>query len=109
MAKAVFNNKVIAESNDTVEVDRRLYFPESVVDKSALIPSDYRTHCPWKGDAHYYDIEVNGKKQIRAAFYYPEPSEEARHIKGRIAFNFGVDVHTDKDAGTTSSEQAWYK
>lgn len=109
MVKALFNNKVIAQSNNTIVVDRKHYFPAESVNQEILIPSDYRTQCPWKGEAHYYDIEMEGKKQIRAAFYYPEPSKEAQHVKGRIAFNLGVDVVEDEDSKSGDQEKPWYR
>jgi uncharacterized protein (DUF427 family) len=55
-------------------------------------PSGTRTSCPWKGEASYYSIEVDGKLNIDAAWYYPEPKEAASNIQGRVAFWKGVEV-----------------
>jgi uncharacterized protein (DUF427 family) len=48
--------------------------------------------CGWKGEAHYYDVVVDGNVNANAAWFYPEPKEAAREIKGRVAFWKGVEV-----------------
>jgi uncharacterized protein (DUF427 family) len=90
--KAIWNNKVIAESEDTVVVEGNHYFPLEAVKKEVLKPSDTHTICPWKGKASYYSIEVAGKQNKDAAWYYPEPKEAAKEVKGRIAFWRGVTI-----------------
>jgi uncharacterized protein (DUF427 family) len=84
--KAVLNDAVIAESDDTVVVEGNHYFPPESLDATYLEPSDHRTTCPWKGEAHYYDVVVDGKRKENAAWYYPSPSEKAAHIKDHVAF-----------------------
>lgn len=90
--KAIWNGKVIAESKDTVVVEGNHYFPESAVNKEFISNSDTETLCPWKGTASYYSLEVDGEKNPDAVWYYPDPSELARGIKGRVAFWKGVEV-----------------
>lgn len=90
--KATWNGAVIAESDDTVLVEGNHYFPESAVKREYLVSSNHRTSCPWKGQAHYWSLLVNGDLNPEAAWYYPEPSEAAAQIKGRIAFWKGVKV-----------------
>lgn len=91
--KAIWKDTVIAESNDTVVVEGNHYFPpDSVVDKEYLRASDTTTACPWKGSAHYYSIAVGDETNPDAAWYYPEPKEAAKNIRGRIAFWKGVQV-----------------
>lgn len=90
--KALWNGTVIAESDDTVVVEGNHYFPrESVVD-AALRPSSTHTTCPWKGEASYYDVVVEGAVNVDAAWYYPEPKPAAKEIAGRVAFWRGVVV-----------------
>jgi Domain of unknown function (DUF427) len=48
--------------------------------------------CPWKGTASYYDVEVDGKRNAGAAWFYPEPKPAAKQIKGYVAFWKGVRV-----------------
>lgn len=84
--KATFNNTVIAESNETLIVEGNHYFPPASVRREFLQNSDTHTVCPWKGEASYYDVVVDGVREKDGAWYYPEPKEAADHIKGYIAF-----------------------
>jgi uncharacterized protein (DUF427 family) len=92
MAKATWEGAVLAESNQTVEVEGNQYFPPNSIRNEHFKPSDQHSVCPWKGTASYYDIEVNGKKNAGAAWYYPEPKSAASQIKGYVAFWKGVKV-----------------
>jgi len=92
MAKAIWENAVLAESNQTIEIEGNQYFPPEAVKSEYLKQSAHHTTCPWKGLASYYDIEVNGKRNANAAWYYPEPKAAARQIRGYIAFWKGVRV-----------------
>lgn len=90
--KAIWNGTVIAESNETVVVEGNHYFPADSIKKGALSPSDKRSTCPWKGEAHYYTISVDGQENVNAGWTYPEPKAEAAHIKDHVAFWKGVTV-----------------
>ena len=90
MVKAVWNNVTIAECDDFEEVEGNVYFSPDCVHMQYLKSSDTHTTCPWKGLASYYNIEVGGNVNQDAAWYYPEPKEAAKHIKGYIAFWKGV-------------------
>jgi len=90
--KALWNGQVIAESDDIVMVDGNPYFPEESIKKEFFVDSETHTECHWKGTASYYSITVNGETNLDAAWYYPETSDLAKSIKGRIAFWNGVEV-----------------
>jgi uncharacterized protein (DUF427 family) len=90
--KATWNDGVIAQSDDTVVVEGNHYFPADSVTKEYLQPSSTHTICPWKGEASYYNVVVNGETNKDAAWYYPEPKDAAAEIKDRIAFWHGVKV-----------------
>ena len=90
--KAVWNDTVIAESADTVVVENNHYFPRESVKTEYLRPSDTTTVCGWKGTANYHTLEVNGRSNPDAAWYYAEPKEAAKEIRGRIAFWKGVKI-----------------
>jgi uncharacterized protein (DUF427 family) len=92
MAKAIWENTVLAESNQTIEVEGNQYFPPDTIKSEFFTPSHQHTTCPWKGLASYYNIEVNGKRNPNAAWYYPEPKPAAKQIKGYLAFWKGVKV-----------------
>ena len=90
--KAIWKNKILAESDETVVVEKNHYFPEASLKINFFIPSDTTTHCPWKGEAHYYSIVVDGEENTDAAWYYPMPKEAAKNIKDGVAFWRGVEV-----------------
>jgi uncharacterized protein (DUF427 family) len=90
--KAIWNDQVIAESNDTIVVENNHYFPRSAVKAEFLRDSNTHTTCPWKGLASYHTLEVNGKQNADAAWYYPEPKPAAQQITDRIAFWKGVKI-----------------
>lgn len=94
MPSASWNGVVIAEATDDAVqiVENNVYFPPSSVKREYLQPSSHTTRCPWKGLASYYTLNVNGKTNDNAAWYYPEPSEKAAHIKDHVAFWRGVEV-----------------
>ena len=90
--KAIWNDVTIAESGDTVVVEGNHYFPEASLNRSFVTFSNHRSSCPWKGQAHYYSLMVDGEMNPDAVWYYPEPSDAAREIAGRVAFWKGVQV-----------------
>ena len=94
MIRAVWEGTVLAESTDCVVVEGNQYFPASALRTEYFKPSGTTSVCPWKGIAHYYHVDVHGKRNPDAAWYYPEPKEAARQIKDRVAFWHGVRVET---------------
>lgn len=92
MVKAVWNGAVIAESDDTVVIEGNHYFPRAAVKAELLRDSQTRTHCPWKGEARYHTLAVDGAENRDAAWYYPDPKPAATEIRDRIAFWKGVQV-----------------
>ena len=90
--KAIWNNQLIADSKNTIVVENNHYFPLASVNKTFLSPSNTKTICPWKGTASYYNLEVDGKQNPDAAWYYPEPKSAAAEIKNYVAFWKGVKV-----------------
>ena len=90
--KATWNGKVIAESDKTEVVEGNHYFPPESVHREFLKKSDHHTTCPWKGEASYYDVVINGKTNENSAWYYPDPKPEAKNIKEYVAFWNGIEV-----------------
>ena len=90
--KAIWKGVTIAESDDTVVVEGNHYFPEASLNRSFVTFSNHRSSCPWKGQAHYHSLMVDGEMNPDAVWYYPEPSDAAREIAGRVAFWKGVQV-----------------
>lgn len=96
-AKATVNGKVIARSNDYEEVEGNIYFPSGDVDNDVLEESETTTTCPWKGEASYYHLVVDGERFEDKAWYYPQPKDEASHIEDHIAF-YTDTVTVEKEA-----------
>ena len=92
MYVAKWNNQVIAQSDNTVEVEGNQYFPMESVNKDYLSDSDMKSSCPWKGEASYYNLEVDGKTNEDAVWIYRDPKERAKQIAGHVAFWRGVEV-----------------
>ncbi len=92
MHEATWNGEVIARSDDTVVVEGNHYFPrESLVDEH-FRPSEHTSVCPWKGQASYLSVVVDGQTNANAAWYYVAPKTAAAQIKDRVAFWKGVKV-----------------
>ncbi|MFE4517721.1 DUF427 domain-containing protein [Kitasatospora sp. NPDC056783] len=92
MTTASWQGVVIAESDDTVVVEGNHYFPAEAVRSEYLRPSETTTVCPWKGTAGYYTLEVEGRTNPDAAWFYADPKPEAEHVRDRVAFWRGVEV-----------------
>ncbi len=90
--KAIWNDQILAESNDTIVVEGNHYFPVDSIKNQFFKESNTHTECPWKGKASYYNIDVNGKENKDAAWYYPSPKDAAKEIKNYVAFWKGVKV-----------------
>lgn len=90
--KAIWNDQIIAESNDTVVVEGNHYFPADSIKTEFFAPSATHTVCGWKGTASYYDIVVNGATNKDAAWFYADTKPEAKNIENRVAFWKGVTI-----------------
>ena len=62
------------------------YIPCGDVDMTALVRSEQTTFCPYKGDASYFSITVNGKTSDNAVWSYEQPFPAMREIEGYLAF-----------------------
>ena len=90
--KATWNGAVLAESDRTVIVEGNHYFPSDSIKKEYFHDSNTHTICPWKGEASYYNVVVEGQVNKDAAWYYAEPKPAADEIRNRVAFWRGVKV-----------------
>jgi uncharacterized protein (DUF427 family) len=92
MVKAVWNGKVLAESDQTIVIEGNHYFPPEAVRMEFFQESSTHTVCAWKGIASYYDVVVDGRTNKDSAWYYPQPKKAAKEIEGYIAFWRGVQI-----------------
>lgn len=100
--KAVWNGKVVAKSDVTVTIEGNHYFPPTSIESEYFVQNEHHTLCPWKGQASYYDLVVDGRTNESAAWYYPEPLPGAKSIVGLdfsnfVAFWHGVEVVKDEN------------
>ena len=89
--RADFGGRTIADSTDVVLVRETghlpvYYFPRSDVATECLSASDRTTHCPWKGDASYWTLTVDGRSAADAVWGYRDPLPEASAIGDHVAF-----------------------
>lgn len=90
--KAIWNDTVVAESDDTIVVDGYHYFPLESLHREFFVPSATRSLCARKGEASYFTLKVHGKTNRDAAWYYERPLPAAARVKGRVGFWNGVKV-----------------
>jgi uncharacterized protein (DUF427 family) len=90
--KATWKGVTLAETDDTVLVEGNHYFPVSTLKREYVTFSNTRTTCPWKGEASYYSLLVEGELNPDAVWYYPDPKPEAQMVRDRVAFWKGVKV-----------------
>ncbi len=90
--KAKFHDTIIAESDQTVVVEGRHYFPPDSVKREFLKQSAFQTRSHCKGEARFFNIAANGDWVADAAWYYPEPDDDCRRIKDYVAFWKDIEV-----------------
>ena len=94
MVKAVWNDTVIAETEETEIVEGNHYFPPESLSKEYFLESGTQTVCHWKGVARYYTVKVGDRENVDAAWYYPSPKAGASRISGKVAFWKGIKIVT---------------
>lgn len=92
MVRAVWNGVVIADSDDTVEIEGNHYFPRDSINPATLRLSATTSVCPWKGTASYFSLVADGTENPDAAWTYHDPKTAAEEIRDRVAFWKGVEV-----------------
>ncbi|MDZ7786393.1 MAG: DUF427 domain-containing protein [Candidatus Saccharibacteria bacterium] len=97
--RAIFNGKTIAEApkEDLIYIEGNWYFPLSSVDESVYEKTDTPYTCPWKGEAQYYNVTVDGETAEDGMFQYPDAKEMAvqrvkKDFRDHVAFWHGVEV-----------------
>ena len=90
--EARWNGKVIAASDNCINVEGNAYFPPQDLKQEFFISSTNTSVCSWKGDCNYFDVVVDGKTNASAAWVYNAPKAAAAPIKGYVAFWKGVEI-----------------
>jgi uncharacterized protein (DUF427 family) len=92
MARAVWNGRVLAESEGIMEVEGTVYFPESSLKREYFRTSSTTSTDPATGQKRYLTVVIDGQDNQDAAWYYPDPKPVARKLRGYVAFWRGVEV-----------------
>jgi uncharacterized protein (DUF427 family) len=92
MARAVWNGRVIAESDGIMEIEGTVYFPDSSLKREFFRTSSTTSTDPATGQKRYLTVVIDGQDNQDAAWYYPDPKPAARKLKGYVAFWRGVEV-----------------
>ena len=64
----------------------RWYVPRTAVKWELLTPSETHTGCPYKGEASYYNAQVNGKEYKDVVWWYSNPTSESALVRGLLCF-----------------------
>jgi uncharacterized protein (DUF427 family) len=86
-----FNGKVVADTQSALTLAEAnlpavQYIPRADADMSAFVPTDHKTYCPFKGDASYFTLVVDGKRAENAVWTYVEPYPAVSLIESHLAF-----------------------
>ena len=92
MTRAWWKHTLIAESDRVVVADGRHWFPREDVRLDYLRESQTRTAFPGLGRARYWHVIVKGELKADAAVSFPDPGPERAAIRGRVAFQHGVEI-----------------
>ena len=93
------HDHVIADSIDVLILKEAnypevAYFPRADVEMGFLGKTDHSTHCPYKGDASYFTVHIDGDILENAVWTYETPYPAMEEIKDRLAFYTSkVDVY----------------
>lgn len=90
--RVTYQGEVVAQSEDCLYVqesdhDARLYIPEGDVSWECFERSDQVTFCPFKGDASYWSLKIEGHIIENVAWTYSDPLTEVAGLKGYISFD----------------------
>jgi uncharacterized protein (DUF427 family) len=86
-----FNGRIIADSRSALTLREAnlppvQYIPREDADMTVFERTSHRTHCPFKSDASYYTLRVDGRVAENAVWTYEEPFPAVQAIKGHLAF-----------------------
>jgi uncharacterized protein (DUF427 family) len=86
-----FGGEIVADSAHALMLEEGslppvFYLPRGDARMERFVPSDHRSHCPFKGDATYFDLEAGDVREANAVWTYENPVPAAAAIAGLLAF-----------------------
>lgn len=109
--RAMYSGHVIADTDDALILQEAnyppvVYFPRDDVAMEYMARTDRSTHCPYKGDAAYYTLLMNGHIAENAVWTYEHPYPAMALIEDRLAFYPDkVEVYDVDDAAVNPHPQ----
>ena len=97
MIIASYKEQIIAQSENSIEIENSIYFPRSDVCMSFLTPTKTITRCPWRGIATYFDVRILSDVCKDGAWSYQNPKSKGRLIQSHVAFWKDIIVLKDSD------------
>jgi uncharacterized protein (DUF427 family) len=90
-AKVRVGGRIVAETDRALRLHEGryasvLYFPREDVNMECLRRIEHSTHCPFKGDASYFDYSDGSIETPRIAWSYEEPFDQMSAIRNHLAF-----------------------
>ena len=82
---------VIADTRNALRLDEArypavFYVPRADIRAENFVASAQTSHCPYKGDAHYFDLVVDGTRRPDAVWSYADPYPAVAAIRDHVAF-----------------------
>ena len=99
--KVALNGITLAETSSPLllletTLRTRYYLPPTSVKWEYLSPSTTESLCPYKGQANYHHVNVDGQQYQNLVWYYRYPTMESAPVAGYLCFfNEGVDIWVD--------------
>lgn len=89
--RVIAGGRIVAETDRALELREAgygavLYIPRADIDAAVLAPSPQRSHCPYKGEASYFDLSLDGAQRPAVAWSYENPFPAVSRIRGHVAF-----------------------
>ena len=89
--RVTLGGKVVAETSRALSLQEAsyppvLYIPRADAEMGLFERSSRTSHCPYKGDAAYYSLAVDGQRAENAVWTYEEPYPAVAGIKDHLAF-----------------------
>jgi uncharacterized protein (DUF427 family) len=102
--RVTFNGRIVADTTRALTLKETSlrpvqYIPREDADMRLLVRSAHATHCPYKGDAAYYGLSVDGRTAENAVWTYEAPYPAMAPIKDHLAFYPARVDRIEEDAG----------
>ena len=86
-----FGGRVVADTRRALTLREASYAPVHYIpredaDMTVFQRTSHRTHCPFKSDAAYYTLKVDGRVAENAAWTYEDPYPGVAAIRNHLAF-----------------------